>query len=399
MFANDYLNKNQFQPESDHPVDPGTCIIVVIPCYIEPDILQTLDSLSKTNLPGCGVEVIVAINHSESAPVTEKAFNAKTYDEISVWLKSHPDIAFQVIPLGPVNLPEKWAGAGLARKRGMDEAVHRFNSIQKPDGIIVSLDADTLVEENYLTEIIRHYQDHPGHVGATISFSHQKEGLISKNSEGIELYEKYLHYYKRALDYVGYPNSMFTIGSAFTVKAQAYVKRGGMSRRKAGEDFYFLQNLAQMGTVGEINSTCVHPSARPSMRVPFGTGASITRWLEGTEDLTRTYDFRAFSDLKKFFDQKEHLFRINETAFHVYMNDLPRGVREFIIEDDFRIEIDDLNRNCSVLPVFRERFFQKFNAFKILKYLNFVHNGFYTESPLDLQIDLLNNAISSLNKS
>ena len=65
---------------------------------------------------------------------------------------------------------------------------------------------------------------------------------------------------------------MFTIGSAFAVTANAYIKRGGMTRSQAGEDFYFLQTLAQIGTVGEITTTKVYPSARLSDRIPFGTG-------------------------------------------------------------------------------------------------------------------------------
>ncbi len=395
MFADDYLNKNLFKPALKYPVEPDTGIIVVIPCYIEPDIIKTLDSLSKARSPGCGVEVIVAINHSEAAPETEKSFNCQTFKEISEWATNHPDLCFRTFPSGPFDLPKKWAGAGLARKKGMDEAVYRFNRIQKPEGIIVSLDSDTLVESNYFEEIEKHYLEHPEHAGATISFHHQTEGLTGKHLDGIVYYEKYLDYYKRALDYSGYPHSMFTIGSAFTVTALAYVKRGGMSRRKAGEDFYFLQNLAQMGTVGEISSTSVHPSARPSMRVPFGTGASITRWLEGTEDLTMTYDFRAFSDLKRFFDRKESQFMMNETDFLQLTERLPRGICEFLREDRFWTEIDDLNRNCSTSLIFSERFFQKFNAFKILKYLNFVHENFYRYVPLYQQYELLNESLSA----
>ena len=52
------------------------------------------------------------------------------------------------------------------------------------------------------------------------------------------------------MKFAGYPWAMYTVGSAFAVTAEAYVKRGGMNRRQAGEDFYFLQNLAHIGTVG-----------------------------------------------------------------------------------------------------------------------------------------------------
>ena len=60
-----------------------------------------------------------------------------------------------------------------ARKKGMDEAVRRFNFFEKPDGIIVSLDADTLVPQNYLLEIERYFNNNPQKIGATIAFEHQ----------------------------------------------------------------------------------------------------------------------------------------------------------------------------------------------------------------------------------
>ena len=76
----------------------------------------------------------------------------------------------------------------------------RFNLLDKPNGIIVSLDADTLVGKNYLVEIEKHFRENPKHVGATIAFQHQTDGLEEKQLEGIQLYEKYLLYYKNALE-------------------------------------------------------------------------------------------------------------------------------------------------------------------------------------------------------
>ncbi len=182
---------------------------------------------------------------------------------------------------------------------------------------------------------------------------------------------------------------MFTIGSAFAVTADAYVKRGGMNRRQAGEDFYFLQNLVQQGKVGEISTTKVFPSARLSDRVPFGTGPILQKWMNGEEDLTETYNLQAFIDLKKLFDIKEKFFKIDETEFNKIILDLPKTVQQFLIEDNFWKEVSELNQNCSTLKTFENRFFQKFNAFKILKYLNFVHEVFYEKVDLIVQIEKL----------
>lgn len=386
MFADIYLQK-QFRialieqlPQSE------VGISIVIPCFREPDILQTLQSINACELPNQKVEVIVLINHSESASDDVKEFNIKTKAKIENWISYNKNEKLTFYAVGPVKLQKKWAGAGLARKSGMDEAVRRFNLLDKPNGIIVSLDADTLVDKNYLIEIEKYFKVNPKNVGATISFQHQTEGLPPKQLEGIQLYEQYLEYYKNALDFTGYPFSMFTVGSAFAVTAQAYVKRGGMNRRQAGEDFYFLQNLVQLGKVGEINSTKVYPSARLSDRVPFGTGPILQKWMNGDEDLTQTYNFKAFIDLKELFNGKENFYKIDKSEFNKIISVLPDSVNQFIKHDDFWKELNDLNNNCSSLESFQNRFYQKFNAFKILKFLNFAHEHFYEKVKLAEQI-------------
>lgn len=390
MFAQKYQLKQGKQPLFSEPSREGTKIIVVIPCYNEPDILQTLRSLASCKKPDFPVEIIVVVNHSEIATDLVKQINFKTKRDIETWISEHyiKNLTFYVV--GPIELRKKWAGAGLARKTGMDEAVFRFSALEYPNGLIVSLDADTLVDENYFIEIEKHFSKNPKNVGATISFQHQTEGLDTKHMEGIQLYEKYLKYYKDAIQFTGYPYSMFTVGSAFVVTAEAYVKRGGMNRRQAGEDFYFLQNLAQLGPIGEISTTKVFPSARLSDRVPFGTGPILQKWMDGKEDLAQTYNFEAFANLKEFFDRSEKLFKLSLKNYETEISKLPQPVFEFLKHDNFWDELNDLNNNCANLKTFRARFFHKFNAFKILKYLNFAHESFFSKANLDEQVILLN---------
>jgi len=389
MFADKYLLKNQNTKLIPEEPEQETGIIVVIPCLREPDILQTLDSLKRCQIPPSKVEVIVVVNQSEVAEEKTKEFNLNSANEIKLWISENMVSGMKFYVAGPLELRKKWAGAGLARKQGMDEAVRRFNKIGKNDGIIVSLDADTLVESNYLLEIENHFRKHPKNVGATIRFEHQKEGLEDKQLEGIQLYERYLKYYKNALQYTGYPHALFTVGSAFAVQADAYVKRGGMNRRQAGEDFYFLQNLVQLGPIGEITTTCVHPSARLSDRVPFGTGPLLAKWMKGEEDLELTYDFQSFLELKTFFDQRIFFYRNTNSEYNLAIQSLPESVRSFLLKDNFWTELEDLNKNCATEKAYEGRFFQKFNAFKILKYLNFTTEHFYPKSKLNEQVKKL----------
>ncbi len=389
MFAENYIKRNRISGKIVSLPHPDLGIVVVVPCFREPDILNTLQSVSRCILPDANVEVIILINHSEAASEDIKAQNHQTRREIDQWIKSRAGGNVNFFALGPVELMKKWAGAGIARKQGMDEAVLRFNVLNKPEGIVVSLDADTLVDKNYLTAINNYFRKNPSYAGATIKFKHLTAGLEEKHLQGILFYEQYMDYYKQALGYTGYPYPMFTIGSAFATTAGAYVKRGGMNRRQAGEDFYFLQNLVQIGPVGEITSTTVYPSARLSDRVPFGTGPVLQKWMKGEEDLSITFNHKAFADLKEFFDKINLLFRISAEKYEALLAALPKPVGAFLKADGFWHELMDLNQNCAALSSFRLRFYHKFNAFKILKFLNFTHGKFYQKAGLQEQTELL----------
>lgn len=391
MFADRYLQKNKKEPLVTATPKNNTEMVVVIPCFREPEILKTLESLNACQLPEQHVEVIIVINHAENAPDEFKRYNHKTKAKTENWILGNQKEGIRFFVVGPVELQKKWAGAGLARKTGMDEAVRRLNLLNKAHAIIISLDADTVVEASYFKEIENHFHRNLKQVGATISVRHQTDGLSPKHREGIELYEKYQHYYMHAIRFTGYPYSMFTVGSAFAVTAEAYVKRGGMNRRQAGEDFYFLQNLAQLGPIGEITATQVLPSARLSDRVPFGTGPIMEKWMNGEVDLAKTYNFSAFADVKKFFDRKEKLFQISKVQYLEMISELPSVVHAFLLHDNFWPALEDLNKNCSTPETFATRFFHKFNAFKILKFLNYAHEHYYEKADLIDQMTFLKN--------
>lgn len=384
MFADYYFKKyGSYIPLIGEDVSEETTLFVMIPCYKEPDILLTLDSLVQCNPTQGGAEVLVVINEPENCDPDISAFNLSTYNQVAGWIAKQERSPVRFFVAGPVKLPQKWAGVGMARKRGMDEGLWRFSKAGKPDGIIVSLDADTLVEPNYLNAIEHFFTGNKGYAGTTISFSHQTVGLDELQKKGIELYEKYLSYYKTALEYTGFPHAMYTIGSAFAVSAWAYLKRGGMTRRKAGEDFYFLTNLTQTGKVGEITETTVHPSARISDRVPFGTGIAMKQWMYGEEDLDYTYDIQAFYDLKDFFSKTGFLYRRSKSDCQKTLSSLAPALIQFLESDHFFDKTEELSANCSTLNIFRERFFQVFNAFKVMKYLNFSRDTHYPPRRLD----------------
>lgn len=396
MFADRYLQRNMVYPSFiDSEPESDLKTVVVIPCFREPEIQETLNSLFSCIAGAHSVEVIVVVNQPEDAEDWIGEINQQTLSDLQEWGKINNKPGFSLHLIGPLLFMRKHAGAGMARKVGMDEAVRRFVQCNQPHGLIVSLDADTLVSPNYFIEIEKAFADHTHWVGATIAFKHRVDSLsmTEKQLEGIDLYERYMHYYKQAVAYTGHPSALFTIGSAFCCRVDAYVKQGGMNRRQAGEDFYFLHKLSQLGVVGEINSACVYPLARLSDRVPFGTGPILQRWLHGEEDLSETWNFRAFIDLKELFDCLEDLYGISTEKLTGLLEILAEPMQKFLSEINFTELLNEVNANAGSPEAFRKRFFHMFDAFRILKYVHFSHQIYYSKQPVEQVEKMLSEAL------
>src|SRR5262249_26021974 len=159
---------------------------------------------------------------------------------------------------------------------GMDEALRRFDAVERPGGVIVGFDADCRCERNYLTAIERHFERNSNSPGCSIYFEHPLNGPLEPAIyEAIAEYELHLRYYVQALRFGGFPHAFHTIGSSMAVRAGVYRKQGGMNKRKAGEDFYFLHKIIPLGGFTNLVETRVIPSPRASDRVPFGTGKAV----------------------------------------------------------------------------------------------------------------------------
>ena len=264
------------------------------------------------------------------------------------------------------NISKKIAGVGYARKTGMDEAVRRFAAINKPDGIIVSLDADSLVNKNYFVSIENNFRQNPKNEVFTFQFQHDFNPILysKEEIEACKLYEIYLRYFRLALLSTAFPYCFHTIGSCFGVKASAYVKVGGMPCKQGGEDFYFLHKLAPMTTIGEIKEILVYPSPRLSDRVPFGTGPSVKNIMENNHYLV--YNVRLFFILKDFFSS---LHRLANTE-NIDLNIIPQEIIDFVGKDNLLSIINECRKNAKLGKNLTKRLFSKFDAFFIVKFLN-----------------------------
>lgn len=351
-------------------------ITIVIPCFDEPDILHTIESILNCTPPSCFVEIIVIINASSKAYEGVCEQNIQTHRELELFCKGFETEWVKILTYLNNNLPKKHAGAGLARKIGMDEALMRFNSLQR-NGIIVSLDADTQVEKNYLLEIEKEMVNND--VGI-LAFEHLPTSDVELQV-AINTHELYLRYVKSAFQFIGYPYSFHTIGSAFCVKAEVYARFGGMNKKHAGEDFYFLHKLFPNCSVTNIVSTRVFPSSRISRRVPFGTGPSLKKIIN--EQLHLTYSFKSLQYVRKFILAHSKIINAHEIITHFI------EIKEFLESINYINEINRIQLNSTNEKTFTRNFFNWFNAFFIVKMLNFLGDNLFEKEPIQFAVQKL----------
>ncbi len=382
-FASQYLSK-QREMISHISGTPSERLryIIVIPAFCEPSLTIALDSLWECDRPAFDTEVIIVVNASENASDDIKQLNHNTTIKAAEWIEKHPDprLIFHLIHCD--HFPAKDAGVGLARKTGMDEALYRFSLIGQASGYILSFDADCHCDRNYLAAIETALQIANPH-GFNVYFEHPVSGseFTERNYEGIIDYEIHLRYVNQFLRTCGFPFAFHTVGSCFGVRADIYARQGGMNKKKAGEDFYFLHKIIPLGHFIDIVTTRVIPSPRASSRVPFGTGVAIGKFLQGSSQIT-TYHPQIFLSLRQFFVKTAQFYKASPQTIETIIAELPEVLKDFLYKNDALQAIAEVNANCSTQHTFTIRFFRWFDAFRIVKYLNYASLNGYPGIPV-----------------
>ena len=351
-------------------------MIIVIPCHNEPDLIGTLESLIQCDPVDYPVEVIIVVNDAEGTRDDVRSMNESTIGSLNHWVERNDQNRLSFHLIEALDLPNKHAGVGLARKIGMDEALRRFVAVNV-NGTIVCLDADCRVSKNYLKAIDEQFVQSDAGLGEIYyqhQFEHEKEETLKT---GIVNYELFLRYYVHGLKQAGFPYAIQTIGSCMLVKAAIYAKHGGMNKRKAGEDFYFLHKIIPHEEFVEVDGAAVYPSCRTSDRVPFGTGKAQNDWLKQNEKTYLTYDPRIFDELKLLLNCIEEMFidDLNEV-----IDRLPQIPKAFMGE--FLSKLVLIKSNCKSSDQFRKQFFIWFDGFMCMKFVHFVRDDYYRNVPI-----------------
>jgi hypothetical protein len=375
--------------------------VIVIPAIAEYDNIKVLlKSLSENNplfFPSSLILFVINNSPVSTGEIKEDNLNSIYLLRSIISANNFDDFSREIINSGlqvglidasteGKELVAKDAGVGLARKIGMDLALTIFDYSKNTKNLIVCLDADCTLSKTYLTNIITDFNKN-NHSVSVVNFAHPVDGTDEYNP-AIICYEIFLRYYVAGLRFAVSDYAFHTIGSTMMCDHNAYIKIGGMSKRKAAEDFYFLEKLAKNYQINKIDSTTVYPSKRSSWRVPFGTGQRVTRFLSGSRDEYLLFDPDVFMVLKKWLgiynsdvvsDPKDVLNHAKEIHIELY---------NFLLQINYLKQWGKILRNTKSRKQLTQQKKIWFDGFKTLKVIHHLRDTAFHEINMFNALDM-----------
>ena len=338
---------------------------IVIPSYSEFEFLpDTLESINQ-NKPELLNQTLVAvvINNANNSPQSVKEDNQLTIQKINENNYQFPHAVIDAASSG-LELPLKHAGVGLARKIGMDLVLPHLLSFKS---LIFCTDADTKVSLDYLSKVTQYFDSH-NTSAAVIGFDHLQSEDSAIN-DTIGKYENFLKTTAEKMKNAGSPYGYVSMGSTIVCTAEAYCAVGGMSRKKATEDFYFLQELTKYCGVHNIPETLVFPSPRPISRVYLGTGYRMEQIQKGFDITNLYYSDDAYRYLSKWLQLGGH-------AWEKSLNDLLKDIKSihpnligFLKIEGIETIWSKIQNNAPSELHFKEQFHRWFDGLKTIRFL------------------------------
>lgn len=366
----------------------GIKIAVVIPAIKElSNIRELLTSLvdnkglvlSKTfflfvvnNLASSNKEI--KENNLQTIKMLNRIINKIPNDDFEMSIvKADLNLAYIDVSTEGNELDEKHGGVSLARKIGMDAALNYFDYTSAGKNILVCLDADCKVDENYLAKIYSDFSNNNLSAGY-VNFEHPLPSNIEHRNAIIN-YEIFLRYYVLGLSYAESPFAFHTIGSTMICDTESYVKVGGMNKKKAAEDFYFMEKLAKNFPINKIEGATIFPSGRGSWRVPFGTGQRVNRFLEHRQNEYLLYSPESFVILKEWLKIYNSNVKFNPYQMIKEAKDISELLAEFLIANNFVADWQKILTNTKTELQLQKQKKMWFDGFKSLKLIHFLRDN------------------------
>lgn len=272
------------------------------------------------------------------------------------FIKDHADFPVKIIDR--CSKGKGWQGkdlgVGWARKVAMDAVRDEAGN----QGILITLDGDTRFGPGYFSSVKENFKNHPSAVGLSVPYYHKLSGSEPED-RAILRYEIYMRNYAINLWRIENPYHFTALGSAMALPLSSYRAIGGMTPKKSGEDFYFLQKLVKYGKLLTWNEEKVYPAARFSDRVFFGTGPAMIKGNRGDWESYPVYHHRLFEEVKETYDAFP-------TLFHEDMN-TPLG--EYLTGTTGKNIWEPLRKNAPNEKTFIKSCTEKIDGLRILQFL------------------------------
>ena len=276
--------------------------VVTIPACGEHEYLPgALDSIANCQAVGNKSRVlcIVVLNGNQAREMEFKASNKKMRDwlaklTIPIFSGLNPDgtcpqslVSWQGIEILIVDRSqEPWLipsdqGVGMVRKIGADIALLLISAGKIASPWIHNTDADARVPSDYFLRTSEQIVSTAGKAKKASCYIYPYQHIPNPNMGQQEHniywpavidYELWLRYYVAGLQWAGSCYAYPSIGSLLACHSLAYARTRGFPKKMAGEDFYFQNKLAKMGSMLNLEGEPIRLLTRPSSRVPFGTG-------------------------------------------------------------------------------------------------------------------------------
>lgn len=367
-------------------------IAIIIPIKNEfPGICTTIESLNNCEVSdNVFVTVIGVVNNSEAEEPDIVENNRKSIEFFKSLEYKNKEGNIRVTYIDAASpgkaLPQKSAGVGLARKIGMDEGL---TLLKNPDtGIIVCLDADCIVNKEYIKQIHHKFASLDLHA-AVAMFQHQTDGADEAHQAAILQYEIYIRFYACGLKAVHSPYAYLPVGSTMMFTGRIYMKAEGMNQRKAAEDFYFLEKVAKISPIYSIPEALVYPSGRTSRRVPFGTGPAVEDILAGKRDADKIYNPEIFFFLGKWL-QLFYTEELYPADFYLTQAEaIHPGVYSYLGNPVIKREMENFLHHSKPGAGLLKRKIRWFDALKTLRMVHTIRDEFIPDISINESIKKL----------
>src|SRR6202522_180774 len=189
--------------------------------------------------------------------------------------------------VGEITLEAYEAHVGRARQILFDTAYDRFRAIGRSDGLILTTDADTRPEPDWIGQTCAEFAKNVSGVGGRIILEPEERAALPESVQRLFLLDVG---YRRALEemrslYAPEPEDPFPrhhqhYGASLAVTAAAYAKAGGMPLTRSSEDAALYRAVvASGGRFRHSYRVQVRTSARVLGRAEGGLAGALGRGL------------------------------------------------------------------------------------------------------------------------